>query len=160
MLNIPIQHVGKDQGRQYYKEVKLENDYKWQRQHWRALQTAYRTSPYFEFYEDEIAPLYAKTYTYLQDYNLKSIEIICNCLQISMPNAKTLAYEQTTSQHHDFRVLVNAKRKFDVVQPEYNQVFGERHGFIINVSTLDLLFNEGPNAIMYLKNLKIDPINA
>ncbi len=160
MLNIPIQHVGKDQGRQFYKDVKLENEYKWQRQHWRALQTAYRTSPYFEFYEDEIAPLYTKTYTHLQDYNLKSIEIICDCLQISMPKEKTSVYEQVTSQHKDFRVIVGAKRKFEIVQPKYNQVFGERHGFIKNASTLDLLFNEGPNALLYLKNLKLDQINA
>jgi len=160
MLNIPIKHVGKDQGRQYYKNVKLENEYNWQRQHWRTLQTAYRTSPYFEFYEDEIAPLYTKIYTHLQDYNLKTIEIICECLQIDMPSKTSATYEKMASQYNDLRILVDAKRKWNVNQPNYNQVFGERHGFIENVSTLDLLFNEGPNALTYLKNLKIDQINA
>lgn len=160
MLNIPIQHVGKNQGRQFYNEVKLENEYKWQRQHWRALQTAYRTSPYFEYYEDEIAPLYTKTFNRLLDYNLKSIEIICECLQIPTPKAKSFTYESISTQHEDLRLLADAKRNFNVVLPEYNQVFGDRHGFIENVSVLDLIFNEGPNALLYLKNLKLDQINA
>ena len=160
MLNIPIKHVGKDEGRQYYKDVQVENDYDWQRQHWRTLQTAYRTSPYFEYYEDEIAPLYTKTYTHLQDYNLKSIEIICDCLQIPMPTNKTSEFERTPTKYQDLRMLIDAKRKLEIEQPEYNQVFGERHGFIKNISTLDLLFNEGPNALMYLKNLKIDHLNG
>jgi len=160
MLNIPIQHVGKNQGRQLYKEVKVENEYRWQRQHWRTLQTAYRTSPYFEFYEDDIAPLYTKTYTHLLDYNLKAIEIICNCLQIDMPQLKTEKFELQPSSVSDLRTLVEAKKKIEFEQPEYNQVFGDRHGFIKNLSVLDLLFNEGTNALSYLKNLKTEPFNV
>ena len=155
MLNIPIKHVGKNQGRQLYRDVKVENDYKWQRQHWRALQTAYRTSPYFEFYEDEIAPLYTKTYDYLLDYNLKSIEIISDCLQIDMPNLKTERFEMQSKTLFDARYLVQAKKKLEFTQPEYVQVFGDRHGFIENLSVLDLLFTEGTNALSYLKNLKL-----
>lgn len=160
MLNIPIKHVGKGQGRQLYKDVKLENEYKWQRQHWRALQTAYRTSPYFEYYEDEIAPLYTQEYKFLLDYNLKSIEIICDCLQIDMPNLKTEKFEIEPASMLDIRSLVKAKKKVQFMQPEYVQVFGDRHGFIENVSVLDLLFTEGTNALTYLKNLKIEPQNA
>lgn len=160
MLNVPIKHVGKGQGRQLYSDVKVENDYKWQRQHWRALQTAYRTSPYFEFYEDEIAPLYTKTYTHLLDYNLKCIEIICECLQIDVPSLKTEKFEIEQNEVLDMRHLAAAKKKIEFVQPQYVQVFGDRHGFIKNVSTLDLLFNEGTNALSYLKNLQIAPQNA
>jgi len=159
MLNIPIQHVGKNQGRQLYRDVKVENEYKWQRQHWRALQTAYRTSPYFEFYEDEIAQLYTQEYNYLMDYNLKSIEIICACLQIDMPKLKTEKFDFEPAAL-DMRDLVKAKKKIQFEQPEYVQVFGDRHGFIKNVSILDLLFNEGTNALSYLKNLKIASYNA
>ncbi len=160
MLNIPIKHVGKDQGRQLYKDVKVENDYKWQRQHWRALQTAYRTSPYFEFYEDEIAPLYTNEYNYLLDYNLKSVEIICACLQIDTPMLKTEKFERQVQGVLDMRHLIEAKKKLAFMQPEYVQVFGDRHGFIENASVLDLLFNEGTNALSYLKNLKIATQNA
>lgn len=160
MLNLPIQHVGKNQGRQRYKNVQLENNYNWQRRHWRTLQTAYRTSPYFEFYEDEIAPLYTQPYTHLLDFNLKSIAIICNCLQIDMPKLKTESFELQPESVLDLRYLVDAKRSLEFAQPAYVQVFGDRHGFIENASILDLLFNEGTNALSYLKNLKIEPQNA
>lgn len=160
MLNIPIKHVGKNQGRQLYREVLVENDYDWQRQHWRTLQTAYRTSPYFEFYEDEIAPLYTKTYTHLLDYNLTAIAIICDCLQIDMPKLKTTAFEVEPKAQKDFRFLIDAKKKPNLTQPDYNQVFGDRHDFIENVSVLDLIFNEGPNAITYLKKIKLDHFNV
>jgi len=152
MLNIPIQHVGGEQGRQKYKEVLLDNSYPWQRQHWRTLQTAYRTSPFFEFYEDDIAPLYEGSFERLLDFNLSTIQAICDCLQIEMPEAKTETYRTEPDGVNDLRILVDAKRKLDIRQEEYVQVFGDRHGFIQNTSVLDLLFNEGTNALKYLQN--------
>ena len=156
ILSIPIKHVGGEEGRQKYKDVRIENDYEWQRQHWRTLQTAYRTSPFFEFYEDDFAPLFENQQQFLLDFNLKTIEIICNCLQIAMPGEKTERYETISSQFVDARFLI--KRKFDlnVSFQEYNQVFGDRHGFVPNTSVLDLLFNEGTNALSYLKSQPTD----
>ena len=63
ILTVPIKHVGGTSGRQKYKDVKIDNGYRWQQQHWRTLQTAYRTSAFFEFYEDELAPLFEKEFT-------------------------------------------------------------------------------------------------
>lgn len=156
MLSIPIQHVGGDQGRQKYKDVLLENSYPWQRQHWRTLQTAYRTSPFFEFYEDEMAPLFEKNFSYLLDFNLKTIETVCDCLQVDMPTERTTAFELRPEGLENKRELVNAKRTFEFDQPPYTQVFGERHGFIGNASILDLLFNEGTNAPAYLRQLNTE----
>ena len=93
ILSIPIIHVGKEQGRQKCKDVLIDNSYPWQRQHWRTLQTAYRTSPFFEFYEDEIKQLYDQPYDKLLDYNLKTIETIFECLQMEMPKASTKEFE-------------------------------------------------------------------
>ncbi len=160
MLNIPIKHVGKNQGRQKYKEVKIENDYNWQRQHWRTLQTAYRTSPFFEYYEDDIAPLYGEAYDFLLDYNLKTIAVLCDCMQIDMPFFKTEKYRSNPTDIIDARFLINAKKEAALDFPEYNQVFGDRHGFIKNCSILDLLFNEGTNAMTYLKNISLDQLDA
>ncbi len=160
MLSIPIQHVGGDQGRQKYKEVLLDNSYSWQRQHWRTLQTAYRTSPFFEFYEDDMAPLYQQTFEKLLDFNLKTVQTICNCLQIDMAEEKTDGYETEPSNVQDSRFLVSAKQKLEVRQEEYVQVFGDRHGFVENTSVLDLLFNEGTNAMAYLQNQNTDFLNV
>ena len=160
MLNIPIKHIGKKKGKQKYAEVQVDNDYPWQRQHWRTLETAYRTSPFFEFYEDDIAPLYQTKVESLMDFNLRSTKIICECLQISMPMDRTETYELHTVDMIDGRHLVNSKTKSTIDQPPYVQVFDDRNNFVPNLSVLDLLFNEGTNALSYLKDLKIDFPNA
>lgn len=160
MLNIPVQHVGKKQGRQKYKNVKIDNNYNWQRLHWRTLQTAYRASPFFEYYEEEIAPLYAQEYKFLLDFNLKTIETICNCIQIEMPLLKTKIFEPKSEAYKDGRFLILAKRKTTMQQNKYQQLFNDRNPFIENVSVLDLLFNEGTNTLMYLKNVTLDRFNA
>ncbi|MEP2280802.1 WbqC family protein [Maribacter sp.] len=152
ILSIPIIHVGRANGRQKYKDVKIDNSYPWQRQHWRTLETAYRTSPFFEFYEDDIRPLYDQPYESLLDYNLKTIETIFECLQIQMPTDKTIAFETTPEGKEDFRFLISAKFKPQLNIEPYTQVFGDRHGFTPNLSILDLLFNMGPNSIEYLKH--------
>ncbi|KSA14368.1 WbqC family protein [Maribacter dokdonensis] len=160
ILSIPIIHVGKEQGRQKYKDVLIDNSYPWQRQHWRTLQTAYRTSPFFEFYEDEIKQLYDQPYDKLLDYNLKTIETIFECLQMEMPKESTKEFEVSLSEHEDFRFLINAKLKHNLTIEPYTQVFGDRHGFIPNLSILDLLFNMGPNSIEYLRKDFIYKDNA
>ncbi|HEA22554.1 hypothetical protein LCGC14_1342980 [marine sediment metagenome] len=158
MLSIPIQHIGGTQGRQKFKAVLIDNSYPWQRNHWRTLQTAYRTSPFFEFYEEDLAPLYLQTFESLLDFNLKTIQTICDCLQIESPNEKTLEFnlKPKLANLKDSRFLVSAKRKLELQQEKYVQVFGDRHGFVENVSVLDLLFNEGTTALSYLKNQDID----
>lgn len=159
-LSIPIKHVGISQGRRKYKDVRIENVEAWQRQHWRTLQTAYRTSPFFEYYEDELAPLYNTQFEFLLDFNLKTIETICDCLQIEMTKTKTIVYEPEPLAHIDARFLINRKKKVEFNPEAYIQVFDNRHGFIKNISVLDLLFNEGTNAVTYLKNQNTDFLNA
>ncbi|MBT8300420.1 MAG: WbqC family protein [Maribacter sp.] len=161
LLSIPIKHVGGDQGRQKYKDVKLGNEYQWQRQHWRTLQTAYRTSPYFEYYEDDIAILFEKKYDFLLDFNFKTIEVIHDCLQITMPTEKSQSYQvQLPPNIKDARLLVSSKKEQEFEQQTYVQVFGNRHGFIKNTSVLDLLFNEGTNALTYLRDINLKLPNA
>ena len=155
MLNIPIKHVGGNQGRQLYREVRLDNSYPWQRNHWKTLETAYRASPFFEFFEEDLAPLFTKQHTFLLDFNLATIEVICNCIDLDLPTAKSERYETKPTDSIDGRFLVNAKEHHRADQKAYNQVFMERHGFIENLSVLDLLFNEGPSAGSYLEELNL-----
>ncbi|MFC4219700.1 WbqC family protein [Flagellimonas marina] len=156
MLNIPIKHVGGAEGRQKYTDVELDNTYNWKKIHWRTLETAYRTSPFFEFYEDDIRPLYEGNDDSLFEYNLKTIQTIADCLGIEFPTEKTSRYEPEPGNYFDARFLVEAKKETPLKMEPYTQVFGERHGFIPNLSVLDLLFNEGPNTLSYLKSQSLD----
>lgn len=160
ILSIPISHVGQGKGKQLNKNVKIDNTYPWQRQHWRTLETAYRTSPFFEFYEDDIKPLYDTEFEYLMDFNLKTIETICDCLQLDMPIAKTTVFNLIPETEVDYRQLVSVKNIINLSQTDYVQVFSDRHGFIPNLSILDLLFNLGPNTTTYLKETKLSFDNA
>lgn len=160
MLNIPVQHVGGTQGRQLYKDVCIDYSMAWPKQHWKTLQTAYRTSPFFEFYEDDIAPLFEKKEKFLLDLNFKTIQFLCEALQVEPSGQKSTSYQDSPVNLIDRRNLVNAKTDIPVKQKPYFQVFGERHGFLENLSMLDLLFNKGPETLEYLNNINTDGIFA
>jgi len=149
LLNIPVIHT--QTNRQKYRDVKIANKTKWQEHHWKSLQSAYRTSPFFEFYEDDIRPLFEIKTNFILDLNLKCIDVICDCLQLDLKLSKTDVYQKTYEDKMDLRYLVNAKREKTQQFTPYTQVFGNKHGFINNLSILDLLFNEGTNALSYLQ---------
>ncbi len=153
MLNIPIRHVGGTTGRQRFREVRIDNTYPWQRQHWRSLETAYRSAPFFEYYESELKPLFETRYDLLLELNLATIEKLCGLLQVPFPKAQTATYRPPVGEVHDLRFLVKAKGGVPVPMPPYTQVFQERHGFLPHLSTLDLLFNEGTAAREYLESI-------
>ena len=154
MLSVQVKHTHTD-GKQLYKDVKISNDFDWQKQHWRSLETAYRTSPYFEFYEDDLYPLFHRKFDYLVDLNLASIEKINELLEIEFDYDKTTEFVENYEGEKDYRYLKNAKKPPEIVKelPKYTQMFDDRNGFIPNLSILDLLFMEGPNAVMYLEKI-------
>ncbi|UKM65030.2 WbqC family protein [Flavobacteriaceae bacterium GSB9] len=153
-LNIPVVHSQKN--RQKYRDVKIFNEENWQSQHWKSLLSAYRTSPFFEFYEDELQPLFTQKAEYILDFNLKCIETICDCLQLDLNSSKTNIFEKTVKNKTDARILANAKKEVLQNFERYTQVFCNKHGFISNLSILDLLFNEGPNALNYLESQQLN----
>lgn len=155
-LTIPIRHLGNVQGRQLYRDVRIDNTYPWQKQHWRTLETAYRTSPFFEYFEDDLAPIFKRPFTFLMDFNWESLAFLNSAIGIATEIAKTSSYSAGFNQGCDGRFLANAKKNLSFDQGSYVQVFGERHGFIGNLSALDLLFNEGGSSTAYLRKVSLD----
>lgn len=152
LLNIPIKHS--KELHQKTKDVRLETAFDWQKQHFKSLEAAYRTSPFFEYYEDAIAPIFNKKHTFLMDLNFETIEIVKKCLGLTLEEHKTIEYFHEVPNLEDYRILANGK-KDNASFEEYTQVFEEKHGYLNNLSILDLLFNEGRYALEYLKKQTI-----
>ena len=151
-LNIPVIYSQKN--RALTKDIKIFNEDKWQLNHWKSFESAYKTSPFFEYYEDDLRPLYSKHFDYLLDFNLESFDVVSECLQLDIEPVKTTSFEKEVRTKTDYRHLANRKSKGFSLEP-YTQVFADKHGYINNLSVLDLLFNEGPNALNYLESQKI-----
>lgn len=150
LLSIPIKHLGKE-GHQHYKSVAIDNSFPWQSQHWKSLQTAYRSSPYFEFYEDAIYLLYHKHFASLYEFNTSLFEVLKRLIGIDTPFLFSEKYDPNP-QHPDVRSVLEVKKQSEVAAVTYTQVFEEKNGFIPNLSIIDLLFNVGPQSLGLLKN--------
>lgn len=155
LLNIPIKHTGNKSQHQKYREVRIENDFNWQKQHWKSLQTVYRTSPFFEFYEDEFHPLYHEKFDFLMDFNYRCTELALECLQLHLEYSKTSEFIENPQELIDGRHLVEAKGQKKHLFETYTQVFDTKFGYLNDLSIVDLIFNEGPNALNYLQNQEL-----
>ncbi len=133
-----------------YKDVRISYDFDWQRLHWLSMQTSYRSSAYFEFYEDDFAGFYQKKYDFLFDYNEEIFRLLLKLLKFNVRYSYTGGYEDTYPELKDYRSKIHPKRSSDGEFGAYFQVFDDRNGFLPNLSIIDLLFNQGPQSILYL----------
>ncbi|HEY4617065.1 MAG TPA: WbqC family protein [Flavobacterium sp.] len=150
LLNIPIKH---SKGiHQKTKDIQIDFDFDWQKQHFKSLETAYRSSPFFEFFEDDIRPFFEKKHKFLMDLNFETLDIVSRCLRIKLDYTKTTEYIQDVDPtlFADFRFLADGKKDSSSFE-KYKQVFDDKHGFLNNLSVLDLLFNEGKFTVDYLR---------
>ncbi|MFT5238348.1 MAG: hypothetical protein ACI840_002582 [Ulvibacter sp.] len=153
LLNIPIKH-NKKGSQHYMSSVIIENDFPWQSHHWKSIRTAYRTSPFFEYYEDDLQHIFTKPVSSLLDLNIQIFDLLCDILGIEAVISKTQEYEHLPKTP-DLRSLIEVKSSANYKFEIYTQVLQEHHEFLPNLSVLDLLFNEGPNALNYLETQNI-----
>lgn len=152
-LSIPLQKRGE---RTFTKDVKIAYDCNWQKLHWRSLQSAYRRSPFFEFYEDDFISFYEnKKFDFLIDLNEALLDVTLQLLGKNIEFKNTSSYQKEyTENTDDFRTLISPKESYttdsDFILKPYLQVFENKHGFIPNLSIVDLLFNQGPSAVDFI----------
>ena len=155
-LSFPIAH-SEGTHKHLISEVLIDYSKPWALQHKRAIISAYRTSAYFEYYQDELFAILDSKPERLLDLNTRLLEFFLDKIGIKAEIRMTEYYSQNTDCE-DLREVIHPKRPDNILEKlelnkPYFQVFAEKHGFIPNLSIMDLLFNEGPDSIIFLKNL-------
>lgn len=149
-LTVPI--VKPDTLKCLTKDIRISDHGNWRHLHWNALVSAYRMSPFFEYYEEDFAPFYEKKYEFLLDFNEALREVVCQLIDIQPQIRYTTDYQADVTA--DFREIIRPKHEGNdpSFQPvPYYQVFQEKQGFLPNLSIVDLLFNMGPESLLLLQ---------
>lgn len=141
------------------RDIRISDHLPWQQLHWRAIESAYSSSPFFEYFRDDYMPFFEKKQIFLIDFNMAIQQKTLELLNFKDTNISLSDHyiKDTTSDTIDYRETLNPK-KFDVslycnLQYPYYQVFDDRFGFTPNLSVIDLLFNMGNEARIYLRNI-------
>ena len=146
---------------QLIKDVRISDHGNWRHLHWNALVSAYGESPFFEYYQDDIRPFFEKRWDYLLDFNEEIRMKMCELVDIQPKASYSLEFREVAnsqlstlnSQLKDYREGIRPKHPMtdpDFEAKPYYQVYQQKHGFLANLSVLDLLFNMGPEGIFYL----------
>ena len=172
-LTVPVEHNSPFSPLTFHssplvKDLRISDHNQWRRVHWNALQSAYSESPFFEYYADDIRPFFEKKYEFLVDFNEAIRQIICDLIDIHPHVEYTQSFLSPQSSQlsllsshlsplathlSDYRGVISAKHPQPDVTftpKDYWQVFRHKHGFLPNLSILDLLFCMGPESVFYL----------
>lgn len=157
MLSVPLKK-GKNQHTPINR-VAISYDHPWQHLHWQSLCSAYRSSPYFEYYEDDFKPFFHQKHKFLFEFNMALLNLLFKLFQMEKHISFTHQYSDGSSTlFRDYRSSIhpnkNKSRLSSFSCPQYGQVFCDKTGFLPNLSAVDLLFNEGPNALTMLQQAK------
>lgn len=153
-LTIPVE---KGEGKTLVKDIRIASHTDWQTMHYRAIESAYSSSAFFEYFADEFLPLYSARYKFLIDFNLDLQQKILQCLNYQDINLSLSTHytKDVGEDNIDLRQEFSAKSHFkllpDIVNTPYYQVFSYKYGFKPNLSILDLLFNTAHEARIYLQ---------
>ena len=163
-LTIPVERPAEGRiDKTLMKDIRISEHGNWRHLHWNALMSAYGESPFFEYYADDIRPFFEKRWDYLFDFNLEITMRMCELLDIRPQIKLSESYWNATREEpvtvdkenmsFDFRDVIRPKHAVTDTEfhPEkYYQVYQQKYGFRPNMSILDLLFNEGNEAVFYL----------
>lgn len=138
------------------KDIQIEYIENWQKIHFKSIESAYRKSPFYEYYIDDIQPIFSNKHKFLIDLNNDIMSVINDILEISPLIKLTEDYIINTEGILDWREVIHPKASHRIedetfLANPYTQVFSDKLGFQPNLSVLDLIFNLGPEALFYLQ---------
>lgn len=138
-------------GRQLMRDIRISDHGRWRHLHWNALKSAYQNSPFFEYYADDFAPFFERKWDFLADFNEDLMHLVCQLTDLKPQTKRTTDYlAQPETGVTDLRAHFDPQqRALQDIRPYY-QVFAQKLGFLPDLSIVDLLFNMGPESILYL----------
>lgn len=153
-LTVPI--VKPDNNKCPFKDIRISDHGNWRHLHWNAIESAYNSTPFFEYYKDDFRPFYEQKYEFLADFNEALCRLVCDLTDIHPDMQRSTEYRAEVPEASDFREIIHPKKDFreadtEFVPQPYYQVFDARFGFLPNLSIIDLLFNMGPESILVLE---------
>ena len=150
ILSIPVKYSSSK--KEKYKDIKICYNSSWQKIHLKSIESAYRNSPYYDFFEDYFIKFFNKKEKFLIDANIKSIELIYDILDMKMKYDLTNDYKNKLENYTDYRKLVDSNPDEKMSKINYSQVFQEKNGFISGLSSLDIIFNKGLESLDYINS--------
>ncbi|MFI3286252.1 MAG: WbqC family protein [Rikenellaceae bacterium] len=147
VMQLTVNVVRANRPRTPMREIEIDYSKRWQHQHWTAILSAYKSSPFFDYYADMLEPLFRADYNSLVELNLALTSKILTLM--GLPSTLNISHDYITASDADID-LRPKKQTINSEQKSYIQVFSDRHPFAENLSIIDLLFCEGPNAVGYL----------
>ena len=158
-LSIPIK---KNKSEKVLNSIEISYKEDWQKNHWRAITSAYKNSPYFDFFEEDLKVFYSNKYNLLIDYNIDQLKFIIKVLKQKKNIQLTKQYESNPDSVIDLRTIIHPKQSYlsdklvaNKLDQSYYQTFENKISFTPNLSILDLLFNKGLHTIDYLKSIDL-----
>ncbi len=152
-LSIPVERP--EGNKTLIRDVRISEHGSWQTNHWRAIESAYNSSPFFEYYKDDLLPFYEKKWTFLWDFNCEIQQFILDLLDLT-PN---IHYSESYQLNYgddwmDLRETIHPKTEYVREMKPYYQVFQSKFGFLSGMSIIDLIFNMGNESILTLTKLQ------
>ena len=145
-LTVPVVHNGV----QPMRDVKISDHGNWRRMHWNAIASAYKKSPFFDYYADDFRPFYENKIEFLVDFNMQLHATVCELLGLDVPVVELSGDNGAMAE--DIRSLAQPVDGSVSCCMPYYQVFERRNGFLPNMSIADLLFNMGPEGLIVLRD--------
>ena len=156
-LTLSIPTSKGDELKIFTKDIRIDHSMHWQKIHFKAIESAYRCSPFYEYYIDDLTPFFERNFSFLFDFNNEILIKLSELTGIDLDLSFTSKfYESKESDILDLRYSMHPKSQKDIPDPgfnppKYRQVFEPKSGFFQNLSILDLLFNTGPNTLLHLQ---------